>query len=122
MAKSSLAVAVDYYTAMAKGDIEAMGSYLSDNVRYVDPSWPLDGKDEVLGIAKKFGDAVDRLETVDTFGAGDKSVIIHDVYFKESDIPLRSVAYITSNDGLIEEINLVCNPMIHIEICKGIFL
>jgi len=121
MHDSSLAVAVDYYTAMAKGDTARMGSYLSKDVKYVDPSWPLDGKDQVLKIAKKFGDAVDRLETVDAFGAGDKAVVIHDVIFKGADIPLRSVAYITCKDGLITEINLVCNPIPHIDICKAIF-
>jgi ketosteroid isomerase-like protein len=122
LTQSSLALVVDYYSAMARGDFDKMGSYLSDDVRYVDPSWPLNGKDQVLGIAKKFGAAVNRLDTVAAFGADDKAVIIHDVTFKGSTIPLRSVAVVTVTGGHIQEINLICNPIQHIEICKAIFL
>ena len=121
MSQSDLALAEAYYSAMQSHDYDKIGSYLDNNVKYVDPNWPLTGKDKVFPVAKKFSDAVSQLKTVAKFSNDGQVMIVHDVFFKGSEAPLRSAALMTFSNGLIQQLVLICNPNQHMDICKAIF-
>jgi ketosteroid isomerase-like protein len=121
MKKSNLATAEAYYSAMQSGDYEKMGSYLHNDVKYVDPHWPLTGKDRVWPIAQSFAAAVDQLKTAAKFSTNDQVMLVHDVIFHKSKKPLRTAVLMTFDKGLIKEIELIADISQHLDICKKIF-
>jgi ketosteroid isomerase-like protein len=118
---SSLAVVEGYYAAMKSGDDDKLGSYLHRNAKYIDPRWPLTGKDQVLAFGKRFSDAVDKLETVAKFSTNGKVMVVHDVTFKEADKPMRTAMLIAVDDGLIKKMELIADTSEHIDVCTKIF-
>jgi ketosteroid isomerase-like protein len=129
MSHSNLAVAEAYYSAVESGDHAKMGSLLRDDVKYVDPQWPLTGKAQVLPIGRSFAAAIKQLKTVAKFSANDQVMLVHDVMFHaapgvpvaETSNPLRTSVLMTFDGGLIKEIQLIANTSQHEEICKKIF-
>jgi tellurite resistance protein len=121
MSQSNLTIAEAYYSSMVAGDYGKMETYLDDNVKYVDPQWPLSGKAQVLQIAKSFATAVEKLTTVAKFEADDKALLVHDIKFHDADKPLRSAVLIAVAGGLIKEIQLIADTSQHVEVCTKIF-
>lgn len=118
---SNLAIVEAYYAAMKSGDNDKLGSYLHRNVKYIDPRWPVTGKDQVWAFGKKFSTAVDKLETVAKFSTNDQVMVVHDVMFKEADKPMRTAMLIAVDDGLIKRMELIADPSEHIDVCTKIF-
>ena len=121
MTASNVATAEAYYSCMKSGDYEKLGSYLHDNVKYLDPNWPLTGKDQVWPIAKSFATAVAQLKPVAKFNKDDQVMLVHDVKFHKADKPLRTAVLMTFSEGLIKEIELISDISQHMDVCKEIF-
>jgi ketosteroid isomerase-like protein len=121
MNHSNLATAEAYYSAMQSGDYEELGSYLHNDVKYVDPHWPLTGKDRVWPIARSFAAAVRQLKTAAKFSNNDQVMLVHEVMFYQSEKPLRTAVLIAFDEGLIKEIELIADISQHMDVCKEIF-
>lgn len=121
MTQSSLAMAVNYYSAVESGDHDAIGSYLHNDVKYVDPLWPVSGKDQVWQAAKGLSSAVKDLEITSIFGTDEQVMLTHECKFRKSGKPLRTAVLMTFADGLIKEIELFYNPSQHMDVCTEVF-
>ena len=121
MTQSNLATAEAYYSALMGGDYEKMGSYLDNDVHYVDPRWPLTGKDQVWPIAKSFAAAVDQLKPVAKFSADDQVMLVHDVLFHKSDKPMRTAMLMSFERGRIKVLELIADTSQHLDVCSEIF-
>ena len=119
--QSNLDVAEAYYSAVERGDYEKMDSYLHYDVRYVDPRWPLAGKEKVWPIAKSFSSAVKQLKPVARFSVGDQVTLVHDVLFHKSEKPMRTAMLMTIGEGLIKEMQLISDISQHMDVCAEIF-
>jgi hypothetical protein len=119
--QSNLEVAKAYYAAMEINDYEKMGSYLHQDVKYLDPRWPLTGKDQVFQFAKSFCSAVKHLETVANLSTDDQVVLVHNVIFHKSDKPLKTAVLMTLDGGLVKEIELISDISQHMDVCAEIF-
>ena len=75
MDQSNLAMAEAYYSAVERGDNDKIGSYLHSDVKYLDPMWPVTGKDRVWPTAKLFSAGVEQLQTAAKFSMDDKVVL-----------------------------------------------
>jgi len=121
MHQSNLDVAEDYYSAVQSGDYKKMGSYLTNDVKYSDPQWPLAGKDQVWPIANSFSAAIKQLKTEAKFSNHDQVMLVHNVLFHESDTPMRTAVLMSFHQGRIKEIELFADINQHLEICRYIF-
>jgi hypothetical protein len=121
MSQSNLDMAEAYYSAMGSGNDGKLRSLLHDDVKYVDPLWPLTGKNRVWPAAKKFSAAVKQLKLTEKSSTDDQVTLVYDVTFKKSDKPLRTVVLMTFGDGLIKQIELVYDTSQHMDICREIF-
>lgn len=122
----NLAMAEAYYLAMASGDTDEMGSYLQVDVKYFDPLWPLEGKDQVMKAAKNLSAAVDKINVGAKFSLNDQVMLVHELIFKvtsnpETEKPLNTAVLMTFGDGLIKQIELFYDTMQVQQICKEIF-
>jgi hypothetical protein len=121
MSQSNLATAEAYYSAVGGGNDNKIRSSLHDDVKYLDPLWPLTGKNRVFPAAKKFSAAVKQLKLIEKSSTDDRVTLVYDVTFKKSDKPLRTVVLMTFDGELIKQIELVYDTSQHMDICREIF-
>lgn len=105
--KSTLDIAVAYYTALGKKKMEEVEKYLHSHIQFTDPQEQVSGKEAVLKAAEGFSKIFTTLNIYAKFGSEDQAMIVYDV-----DIPgfaknLRAASLLSFQDGLISKIELI---------------
>ena len=100
-------VAVAYYTALGKKDMEAVKKCLHPDIQFTDPQEKVVGREAVLKAAKGFTAIFKALTIRAKFGSEDQAMIVYDV-----DIPglaknLRAASLLSFQEGLISKIELI---------------
>lgn len=100
-------IAVAYYTALGKKDLEAVKKCLHPNVQFTDPQEKVEGREAVLKAAKGFTAIFKTLTIHAKFGSKNQAMIVYDV-----DIPglpkiLRAASLLSVQEGLISRIELI---------------
>jgi len=107
MNTNTAALAYAYYSAMSKKNIAELENYLYPQVQLSSPVTQFTGKIAVLDAIKKFTDFFTSLTIRAHFGSGDQAVVVYDVEFAAPSGKVRSVAFMTFQDGLIATIELI---------------
>lgn len=105
--KDATAIAVAYYTALGKKNIEEVERYLHPNIRFTDPQEQVIGKEAVLKAATGFSAIFKSLTIRAKFGSENEAVIIYDVEIPSFAKPLRAASHLSFQDGLISKIDLI---------------
>ena len=105
--KDTTAIAVAYYTALGKKNLEEVKRYLHPNIHFQDPQEQVVGKEAVLKAATGFSAIFKTLTIRSKFGSEDQAVIIYDVEIPNFANPLRAASLLSFQDGLISKIDLI---------------
>ena len=100
-------VAVAYYTALGKKDMEAVKKCLHPEVQFADPQEKVEGREAVLKAAKGFTAIFKTLIIRAQFGSEDQAVIVYDVDIPGFAKKLRAASLLSFQDGLISKIELI---------------
>lgn len=100
-------VAVAYYTALGKKDMEAVKKYLHPNVQFADPQERVEGREAVLKAAKGFSAIFKALTIRAKFGSEDQAMIVYDVEIPGLDKDLRAASLLSFQNNLISNIELI---------------
>jgi hypothetical protein len=103
----TLAIAVAYYTALGKKDLEEVKRYLHPNIHFTDPQEQVIGKEAVLKAATGFSTIFKTLTIQAKFGSENQAVIIYDVEIPHFAKTLRAASLLSFQDGLISKIDLI---------------
>jgi ketosteroid isomerase-like protein len=128
MSEKNLATAESYYYAMQSRDHNKMGNYLHEDVKYVDPNWPVTGKKNVLRTGQAFAEAVEQITPVAKLSANDQVMLVYDVKFRDARESLKTAILMKFDGGLIKELELISDVSKHMvegdaigDVCKKIF-
>jgi len=105
--KDTTAIAVAYYTALGKKNLEEVKRYLHPNIHFTDPQEQVIGKEAVLKAATGFSTIFKSLTIRAKFGSENEAVIIYDVEIPTFAKPLRAASHLSFQDGLISKIDLI---------------
>ena len=105
--KDTTSIAVAYYTALGKKDLEEVKQYLHSNIHFTDPQEQVVGKEAVLKAAAGFSAIFKSLTIRAQFGSQNQAVIIYDVEIPGFAKPLRAASHLSFQDGLISKIDLI---------------
>ncbi len=105
--KDTTAIAVAYYTALGKKNLEEVRRYLHPNIHFTDPQEQVIGKEAVLKAATGFSTIFKSLTIRAKFGSENEAVIIYDVEIPSFAKPLRAASHLSFQDGLISKIDLI---------------
>lgn len=105
--KNPITIAVAYYTALGKKDLEEVERYLHPDIRFKDPQEQVIGKEEVLKAAKGFSSIFKTLTIQAQFGSENQAVVIYEVEIPKMDKPLCASSLLGFQDGLISNIDLI---------------
>jgi len=98
--------AEEYYTLVAKRDIEGIKGYLHPDVEFKGPLVSLKGREAVLDATKNFMNTFKSLTVRAKIGSDNQAMIVYDV-----DVPCISpsffgASHLSFQDGLIRKIEL----------------
>ena len=101
------AVAVAYYTALGRKDMEAVKKCLHPDIQFTDPQETVVGREAVLKAAQGFAAIFKTLTIRAQFGSEDQAMIVYDV-----DIPglaknVHAASLLSFQEGLISKIDLI---------------
>ena len=105
--KDAKSIAVAYYTALGKKNLEEVKQYLHSNIHFQDPQEQVVGKEEVLKAAAGFSSIFKTLTIRAQFGSENQAVVIYDVEIPNFAKPLRAASLLSFQDGLISKIDLI---------------
>jgi SnoaL-like domain len=105
--KDTTAIAVAYYRALGKKNLEEVKRYLHPNIHFTDPQEQVIGKEAVLKAATGFSAIFKSLTIRAKFGSENEAVIIYDVEISNFAKPLRAASHLSFQDGLISKIDLI---------------
>ena len=105
MDKVSLAVA--YYTALGRKDLEEVKKYLHPDIQFSDPQETVVGREAVLKAAKGFATIFQALTIYAKFGSEDQAMIVYDVEIPGLPKKLRAASLLSFQEELISSIELV---------------
>jgi hypothetical protein len=105
--KDTTAIAVAYYTALGKKNLEEVKRYLHPHIHFSDPQEQVIGKEAVLKAATGFSAIFKSLTIRAKFGSENEAVIIYDVEIPNFAKPLRAASHLSFQDGLISKIDLI---------------
>jgi hypothetical protein len=105
--KDTMVMAVAYYTALGKKNLEEVQQYLHPNIHFTDPQEHVIGKEGVLKAAAGFSAIIKALTIRAKFGSENQAVIIYDVEIPNFIKPLRAASHLSFQDGLISKIDLI---------------
>lgn len=106
MVSKNIAIAQDYYTAMAEKDAAGLEQRLHPAVHFVSPLAELHGKEDVFAAAKGFMGAFQSLTIRVSFGSDDQVMLVLDTMFPAPIGNLRTASLVTIKDELITKIEL----------------
>jgi len=96
----------EYYTSLAKKNVQSIEKYLHPDVRFIGPLDVVKGKKSVLEATQNFAAFFKTLTIRAKFGSKDQAIIVYDVDFPEPMGKIRSTSLMTFKDGLVTEIEL----------------
>lgn len=100
-------IAVGYYTALGKKDMEAVKKCLHPDVQFSDPQETVVGREEVLKAAKGFSAIFKTLMIRAKFGSEAQAMIVYDVEIPGLAKDLRAASLLSFQEGLISKIELI---------------
>lgn len=100
------AIAVAYYTALGKKDIEEVKKYLHPDIQFSDPQETVIGREAVLKAAKGFTGIFKTLTIRAQFGSQDQAMIVYDVEIPGLPKTLHAASLLSIKGGLISRIEL----------------
>ena len=113
--KDTTALAVAYYTALGKKNLEEVKRYLHPNIQFVDPQEKVIGKEAVLKAAKGFAAIFKTLTIYAKFGSKDQAMIVYDVEIPNFAKNLRAASLLSFQEGLISKIELIYDTRCFLE-------
>lgn len=105
--KDTTAIAVAYYTALGRKNLEEVKRYLHPNIHFTDPQEQVIGKEAALKAATGFSAIFKSLTIQAKFGSENEAVIIYEVEIPNFAKPLRAASHLSFQDGLISKIDLI---------------
>lgn len=105
--KDAIAIAVAYYTALGKKNLEEVKGYLHPNICFIDPQEQVIGKEAVFDAAAGFSSIFNSLTIREKFGSENQAVIIYEVEIPNFAKPLRAASLLSFEEGLISKIDLI---------------
>lgn len=100
-------IAVTYYTALGKKDMEAVKKCLHPDVQFSDPQEKIVGREAVLKAANRFSAIFKTLTIHAQFGSETQAMIVYDVRIPGLDKDLRAASLLSFQDDLIANIELI---------------
>lgn len=114
--KNNIAIAVAYYTALGKKDLEEVKHYLHPHIHFTDPQEQVIGKETVLKAATGFSTIFKSLVIRAAFSDRDQAVIIYDVEIPNfANKNLRAASWLSFQEGLISKIELIYDTQCFME-------
>ncbi len=101
------ALAVAYYTALGKKNMEEVKECLHVSVQFSDPQEKVSGREAVLKAAEGFAAIFNTLTIYAAFGAKDQAIVVYDVNISGLSKDLRAASLLSFQDGLISHIELI---------------
>lgn len=105
--KDATAIAVAYYTALGRKNLEEVERYFHPDIRFTCPQKQVIGKEAVFKAAMSFSKIFKSLTIQTKFGSENEAVIIYDVEIPNVTKPLRAASHLSFQDGLISKIDLI---------------
>lgn len=100
-------LAVAYYTALGKKDLEEVEKYLHPDIQLTDPQEQIIGKQAILSAAKGFSTVFKSLKIRAKFGSEDQAMIVYEVEIPGFAKNLQAASLLSFRDGLISKIELI---------------
>ncbi len=99
-------IAIAYYTALGKKNMEEVQKYLHADIRFTDPQETVIGKEAVLKAAQGFTEIFKRLTIQSKFGSDDQALIVYEVEIPGLSKNLQAASLLSFQAGLISKIEL----------------
>ena len=100
-------IAVAYYTALGKKDLEEVKKYIHPDIQFSDPMETKIGKEAFLEAASRFSNMFDTLKIFEQFGSEEKAMIVYEVNVPSLAKPLRAASLLGFREGMIVSIELI---------------
>jgi len=108
-------IAVAYYTALGKKNIEEVRKYLHPDIQFTDPQEKVIGKEAVLKAAQGFIEIFKTLTICAKFGSENQAMIVYDVEIPNFSKSLRAASLLSFQKELIFKIELIYDTQCFIE-------
>lgn len=105
--KDTTTIAVAYYTALGKKNLDEVKKYVHPNIQFTDPQEIVVGKEAFLKAAEGFMKIFKTLTIRAKFSSEDQAMIVYDVEIPNFSKNLRAASLLNIQDGLISKIELI---------------
>jgi len=103
-------IAEDYMAAVNDHDIEALGKNLHPLLHFKAELCEIDGRKKFLDHTEKFFPSIKGLEIRARFASADQTFFLYDLFFYNSPDLSRTANWMTYENGMIREIELIYDP------------